>query len=318
MELTFQFLIFLGACALIFKTTDLFVHGAVDLAEVLRLPKAFIGVTLVSLVTTAPEFIVSVTSSYIGEPGLAVGNALGSCICNIGLVFGVGIVLREVRVDKNDYKYKLSFLVGVLLLMLCLIANGVLSRPEALLLFGVLIFFLISNYKLAMHERDGIKELISPDKKNERIKKGIIKFIIGGVGTVLLARFGMVQPGIAIATAFNVPTIIIGLTLIAVGTSLPELFTVIISSRKGHSEIALGNVVGANLLNLLFVLGAAGLINPLPIDNETIIFNMPSLLILTVIMFFLGFRNLKYERKEGYVLLGCYVLYLFLLFGFFY
>lgn len=318
MELLIQFLIFFTACGLIFKTTDFFVRGTVDLAEALRIPKVFIGVTLVSLVTTAPELIVSVTSSYLGESGMAVGNALGSCLCNISLVFGVGIFLKEVVVKKEDYKYKLSFLVGALLLVFGFIANGVLSLFEAIILLSVLTVFLVINYRLVLNERATIEDIIPHDKKKDLVRKGIFYFLIGGIGTVLLARYGMVTTGINIATALNIPPIIIGLSLVALGTSLPELFTVIISSRKGHSDIAFGNVVGANLLNLLFVLGTSAAVNPLTIDKQTIAFTMPALIAITLIMFILGFNNLKYSRKEGWVLLGCYSLYLFILFGFLY
>lgn len=318
MHISLQFLIFFTSCVFIFKTTDWFVRGTVDLAAVFRLPKVFVGVTLVSLVTTAPEFIVSVSSSFMGEPGLAVGNALGSCICNIGLVFAVGIMLKGIKVYKVDYKYKFSFLVGVLLLEMVLINNGILSRKEAVLLFAILAVFLFLNYRLAMHERSGMEELIHPDKKKDLIRKGAFFFLIGGLGTVLLARFGMVTTGKAIAEFFGVPPIIIGLTLVAFGTSLPEFFTAIVSAVKGHGEIALGNVVGANLLNLLFVLGSSAMAHPLTIDKQTIYFNMPALIIITLVMFFLGYKDLNYDRKEGIILLSCYLAYLILLFTYLY
>lgn len=315
MEVLLNFAILIGACVLIFKTTDYFVHGAVDLAAAFHLPKVFVGVTLVSLLTTAPEFIVSVSSSYLGNPGMAVGNALGSCICNIGLVFATGIMLKEVVVHKNDFKYKLSFLVGVLLLMYAFITNNVISYREGIFLLVILVFFLVINYRVAIKDRESlITEVIHPDQRKVMIKKGTFYFLIGGIGTVLLARYGMVTTGINIATALKVPPIIIGLTMIAVGTSLPELFTAIIASRKGHSEIALGNVIGANILNLLLVLGASSLINPLTIDRQTVRFTMPAVLVLTLVMFFLGWNDLRYHKREGRVLLACYILYLTLLF----
>jgi len=318
MSLASNLLILIGACLLIFKTTELFVRGTVDLAAALRLPKVFIGITLVSLVTTAPEFVVSVSSSYIGESGMAVGNALGSCICNIGLAFAVGIILKELHVHKEDYKSKLFFLVGVLLLVFFFISNGLISRFEAFILFALLALFLVLNYRVAISERKNIEESVHPDKKKDLIKKGTLYFLLGGVGTVLLARYGMVYPGINIAQALHVPPIIIGLSAIAVGTSLPELFTAIIASRKGHSEIALGNVVGANVLNLLLILGASAFVNPLTIDRQTIFFTMPAVLILTLVMFFLGYKNLKFGHKEGVILLILYVCYLIALFTFVY
>jgi len=146
MFLLANILILIGACLLIFKTTELFVRGTVDLATALRLPKLFVGLTLVSLVTTAPEFIVSVSSSYIGNSGMAVGNALGSCICNIGLVFATGILLKELRIHEKDYKSKLFFLVGILLLMFLFITNGWISRIEALILLAILAVFYVYKF----------------------------------------------------------------------------------------------------------------------------------------------------------------------------
>jgi len=318
MFLLANILILIGACLLIFKTTELFVRGTVDLATALRLPKVFVGLTLVSLVTTAPEFIVSVSSSYIGNSGMAVGNALGSCICNIGLVFATGILLKELRIHEKDYKSKLFFLVGILLLMFLFITNGWISRIEAFILLAILAVFMFLNYRIAMEERETIQEMIHPDKKNDLIKKGGLLFLFGGIGTVLLARYGMVNTGINIATLLNVPSIIIGLSIIAIGTSLPELVTVIVSSRGGHSEIALGNVIGANILNLLLVLGSSALINPLTIDTQTIFFTMPAVLALTLVMFFLGFKDHRYSKREGFILLGLYLFYLTALFTFLY
>jgi len=318
MFLLANILILIGACLLIFKTTELFVRGTVDLATALRLPKLFVGLTLVSLVTTAPEFIVSVSSSYIGNSGMAVGNALGSCICNIGLVFATGILLKELRIHEKDYKSKLFFLVGILLLMFLFITNGWISRIEALILLAILAVFMFINFRIAMEERETIQEMIHPDKKNDLIKKGGLLFLFGGIGTVLLARYGMVNTGINIATLLNVPSIIIGLSIIAIGTSLPELVTVIVSSRGGHSEIALGNVIGANILNLLLVLGSSALINPLTIDTQTIFFTMPAVLALTLVMFFLGFKDHRYSKREGFILLGLYLFYLTALFTFLY
>jgi len=137
MFLLANILILIGACLLIFKTTELFVRGTVDLATALRLPKVFVGITLVSLVTTAPEFIVSVSSSFIGNSGMAVGNALGSCICNIGLVFATCIILKELRIHEKDYKSKLIFLVVILFLVYLFILNGLIGRFEALFLLAI-------------------------------------------------------------------------------------------------------------------------------------------------------------------------------------
>ncbi len=318
--LIINILILAGSGLLIFKTTDWFVRGTVDIASALRLPKVFIALTLVSIMTTAPEFIVSVFSSYIGEPGVAVGNALGSCICNIGLVFAVGVLIKKIVAEKEDFLYKITFLLLISLLMAFFTYDGIITKFESIFLIILLVAFLGVNFYIGIKGKVSIEknEEAKPEDKKHLLRNGAFFFLIGGLGTVLLARFGLLNSGIAIAHALGAPPILVGLTLIAIGTSLPELFTAIIAAKKGHSDIALGNVIGANTLNLLWVLGAAGLVNPLPIDTETIQFTLPSVIALTVLLFVLGITNRTYDRKEGIVLLLGYITYIVTLIFFIY
>lgn len=316
--LIFNFVLLIISGALIMKATELFVKGTVDISTVLRLPKVFVGVTLVSLVTTAPEFVVSVSASLMGDSGIAVGNAIGSVICNMGLVFSIGIMIKEVMVHKEDVIYKVAFLLGVTLIMGFFIFDGVLSRLEAAILLILLIVFFVINYRLAMKHRADIPRIATPKKDGSILKKGIVWFVLGGVATVLLARFGLLSAGLNIANILKLPHIVIGLTLIAIGTSLPELFVAIVSGRKDHSEIAFGNVIGANILNLLFVLGAAALINPLTIDRQTIYFSLPVMIVFTAIASLMGLIGKIYNWRKGVVLLGMYIIFLILLLAFMY
>lgn len=310
MSLVWSVVILVAAAAAVFKTTEWFVRGTVDIATALRLPKMFIGITLVSLVTTLPEFIVSVSSSWLGEAGMAVGASVGTFICNIGLVFAVGIILSEVLAQREDFQFRMTFLVVALLIFYLFCLDGILERREACVLLLLLVFFMFMNYRMALKGREKIPLITEPGRKNRLLKTGAILFLTGGAGTVLLARYGLLDPGLEIARGLKVPPIVIGLSVIAVGTSLPELFTAIVASRKKHGEIALGNVIGANVLNLLWVLGVAALVAPLPLDKQTLYFSLPSALFFSAALFLLGFAKLSYSRKEGIFLIASYLIYL--------
>ena len=309
-------LIFSSIC--IMRTADILVSGAVELSLALRLSKVLIASTLVSLVTTMPEFIVSVSSSNMGVSGMAVGNAVGSCICNIGLVFAVGIMIKSVKIDKKELTEKILILLVSLSVVLFLGNNGVIGRNGAALLFMLLALFMYLNYLTALKQRKEIEHEIGAEKGEHNIYQSLFKLFAGGFLTVLLARYGLVNPGINIANFLGVPSILIGLTLVAVGTSLPELFTAIVSSRKGHGEIAVGNVIGANILNLLWVLGAAAMVRPLSIDAQTILFNIPVAIFFALLMLYFGMKEGKFYRINGMIMFLLYVVYVFALFMFLY
>ena len=318
MGIIFNFIVLFAAGFLILKSADLFIKGAVEISLSLRLSKVFIGATIVSIVTTTPELIVSSMSSAIGETGLAAGNAIGSCICNIGLVFAIGAIMKDVPITKEDLKYKVAFLLISLIVVYLLVMDGLLNKVEAVGLLLLFVIFIFINYRLALKGRIPPDNAINVPRSNHLLRKGIISFSLGGIFTVIIARYGLVYPGLAIAEFFKVPPAVIGLSMIALGTSLPELCTTVISSRKLHSEIALGNVVGASILDLLLVLGVSALINPLTIDRQTILFNMPVAVLFSVMMLILGFRNLRFSRLKGIIMLTIYVLYIAALFSIIY
>lgn len=314
MTIGLAFVIFLFSIFLITKTTDMFVKGAVSVAYELKVPKSFIGITLVSLMTTLPELIVSITGSIMGESGLVVGNALGSCICNIGLVFAVAIIINDVKIEKRDklniFYYCLSLIIAYLLFI-----DYRLSRIDGIILLLLLIIFQIYNYYSSV--KRGLQDTVPVEEIDNRLhlNKGILWLLIGGLTTVLIARYGIINTGIYIANRLKVPSIVIGLTLVALGTSIPELFTAIISSRSKNSEIAFGNVLGANILNILFILGIAVVIKPIPIDRQTIIVHSPVAFILAVILYFLSFKRYTLKRRDGIIILIIYVLYIIYLFS---
>jgi cation:H+ antiporter len=314
MNIFIDFGILIGSGICIMQTAELLVNGAVELSLILRLSKVLVAATIVSIVTTMPEFIVSVSSSLLGQSGMAVGNAVGSCICNIGLILAVGIIIRNIKIDKEELFGKTFVLLVSLMVILILAINGTIGRNGAILLFLLLVLFMYFNYQTALKQREKIEHEIGPEQGKHNIYSSLFKLFTGGFLTVLLARYGLVNPGINIANFLGVPSILIGLTLIAVGTSLPELFTAIVSSRKGHGEIAVGNVIGANILDLLWVIGAAAMVKPLNIDPQTMFFNIPVAIFFAVLMLLFGMKDGTFKRINGMILLTFYIAYIIVLF----
>jgi cation:H+ antiporter len=312
-------LIFFVAGALIMKATELFLDGAVEVAKALRLQKIFIAATIVSLITTLPEFIVSTSSSYLGQAGMAVGNAIGSCVCNIGLILAVGAIIKTIDIDKKDFAQRTLAMLGSCILVLLFSLDGQISRFEAVILLVFLSLYLYANYRAALKNRVEVEAgLADYDEEKNNLRGSLTQLVFGGFLVVILARYGLVETGLNIASILQLPPIVIGLSLTALGTSLPELFTSILASRKRHGEIALGNVIGANILDLLWVIGFAALIRPLAIDRQTIVFHLPAAIFIALVMLWLGLRGQGLDRRKGLGLLSLYIIYIISLYFFIY
>jgi len=321
-----DFIIFIIAIAVIIKSADLFTSGASALAQALRIPRMIIGLTIVSLATTTPELTVSAISSHLHLGGIAVGNALGSCIANIGLVLGLAAVARPIHFQPKLIKLELKFLIGVAVFLFLLMLNfrrglgdilqgGTLSSGDGLLLLGLLVASF--TYIIVRELRIRGKTVGNSDPP-PRMKKDVLKFLIGAVGVVASAKYGIIPSGVSIAKFLGVPEIVIGLSLVAVGTSLPELFTALVAASKKMGDIAAGNVIGANILNILWVLGVSSLINPLAIDSQTLRITMPVLLSFIIVMLIFARSGFRLVRWEGGVLLLIYSAYIAYLFKFAY
>ena len=308
-------LIFLIGIVVIIKSADFFTDGAEGIARAFKIPRIVIGLTIVSLATTAPEFTVSVISSYIGAGGLALGNALGSCLANIGLILALAAMIRPIEFSPLILQQELPFLIFAASLSYMIMADGVLSRIDGIFFcFLLLIFFLF----IILRGLKDKKELCGQGECNYNIKKDCVKFLLGAAGVVIAAKFAIIPSGINISRFLGVPEVVIGLSMVAVGTSLPELFTAVIASTKRMGELALGNVIGANILNLLLVLGVSSWVGPLKIDPQTIILTMPLMLLITLLMFLFLRTKLELNRVEGLGLFALYTGYIFYLFKYAY
>ena len=307
--------------ALLSKGADWMIDGVVDLAERTGLPKIVIGATVVSLGTTLPEAFVSVMAAYMGNPGLALGNGVGSIIADTGLIFGLTCLLVAVPVNRFILNRTGWVQVGVATLLVA-IAVGVmlgsdgepvLNRWVGLLFLGLLVIYLYMTYVWA---RQGTDQAGEPDEPAHGLM-GPGKcwlLVAGGLLMVISGARILVPAASEIAIRFGVPDDVIAATMVAFGTSLPELMTAIAAVRKGHPEITVGNIVGADVLNVLFVIGAAAVAMPLAIPDNFFYFHFPAMLfILYSFRVFISMNGAGvFHRWQGAWLLGTYVVYVVL------
>ncbi|MFC1804994.1 calcium/sodium antiporter [Candidatus Omnitrophota bacterium] len=310
-----DFVIFLLGFAVIIKSADFFTDGAEGIARAFHIPRLIIGLTIVSLATTFPEFTVSSISSYMGSSGMAIGNALGSCICNMALILAVAALINPLRLKSRSVKPEIIFFISGALILYLFILDGRLVRWEGLLLILLLAAFFVFIVRRELKARKGSNQERS---KDVNIKLSLVKFCIGTAGVILAAKYAIIPSGIKIAHFLGVPEIVIGLSMVALGTSLPELAAAGVASFKKMGELAVGNVIGANILNILWVLGGASMIRSLNVDFQTLSFTMPVVLLIGALVLLFAGSGFRLTRAEGSVLLLIYTGYIFYIYKFAY
>jgi len=299
----------LASFALIAKAGEIFVDSACAIAHRLGVPRAVIGLTLVSFATTMPEFITSFSASSLGNVGMAYGNAVGTCIFNGLFIIGIATLIAVISVHRERlYEGLVMVAFGGLVTVLAL--DGGLDRFDAIVLLLALVIFL--RFVL---RRESKREKPVEISKARGLKRPALLFALGAAGIVVGARL-LIYGAAGIATLAGISEATIGFTLVAAGTSLPELATAIIASRRGVAELSLGNIIGANILDLSWVLGAAALVSPLVVEARMLIFsNLFMLLAMATILVFMR-SGWKITKKEGAALLALYVVYAVCLFVF--
>jgi cation:H+ antiporter len=313
-----QFLWLVIGLALLVKGGELFVSAAVRIAEYLRMPRVVIGSTLVSLATTTPELVVSLTAGSKGESGLAVGTAVGSCICNIGLILGITAAFRHVDVHLRALRTPLLAMFGCGALLFLMTFDLRLSRRQGVVLILIGLAYFI--YDFAQHARASkLSEVVEAREIEQAVaghfrwfqsKVGSVLQFLLGAGIVVLGSRWLVDAAVNIAGGLGIPSIIIGLTMIAVGTSLPELVTAVMSARTNASDLAVGNVLGANIANLTLIVGTAATMSEVTMKRVTQIVNFPSMLVVFGLLLWMLLNDRRVTRKEGVALLVTYSLYL--------
>jgi cation:H+ antiporter len=307
--------------ALLIKGGDLFVSAALRIAEYLRMPRVVIGSTLVSLATTTPELVVSLVAGGKGESGLAVGNAIGSCICNIGLILGVTAAFRQVDVHPKALRIPLLAMFGFGVLLFCMSFDLRLSRGQGAVLIvcglGYFCFDFVHharNTKPAeVAEARAIEKAVTVRLRWLQSQPGSIAQFVLGAGIVVAGSHLLVDAAVNLASALGIPSIIVGLTVVAIGTSMPELVTAVTSSRKNVSDLAIGNVLGANIANLTLIVGVAAVLSEVRMSRATQMVNFPAMLAVFGLLLWMLLNDRRISRKEGVALLLTYCFYLCLL-----
>ena len=309
-----DFIILIIGFFLLIKGADIFVDGASSIAKKIGIPSVIVGLTIVSLGTSAPELAVSLISSFNGNNGIAVGNVLGSNLFNTLVVLGGTAIVAPLLIKKStierDYIATLVVTILTCFLIFGLVpkSENMLSRISGIILLVVCVVYMFILVKAA--KKDSVKD--EENTSEIKMSKNILLSLIGVVGIVFGGNL-VVDSATNIAYALGMSEKLVGLTIVAVGTSLPELVTSIVAALKGENDIALGNVLGSNIFNLVLILGASATITPIAVSGVMII----DFIILIAVTLFIGaliFFNKKDEKRlgrlEGIILVGIYVAYL--------
>lgn len=300
--------------ALLVWSAGKFVEGSAITAGHFGMPPLLIGMVVVGFGTSAPEMVVSALAATQGNPGLALGNAYGSNITNIALILGITALISPIAVHSTVMRKELPILVGVTALATWQLWDGELTMVDALVLLGVFAGLMAWSIYQGMTTRsDALATEISGELESRSMSlRAAIGWLVAGLLLLILSSRVLVWGAVDIAQAFGVSDLIIGLTIVAIGTSLPELASSVTAARKGEHDIALGNILGSNLFNTLAVVGIAGVISPMQVAPEVLSRDIMVMAALTLSLFVLGygFRGPgRINRVEGGLLLACFVGY---------
>lgn len=314
-----NFLVLLASFYVLTKGADFLVDGSVGIAFYLKIPKIVIGIVLVSLATTAPEFTVSVLSSVRGKPEIALGNALGSVIADNALALALGIIVAPVAIKVESRILKSAGLLLVITSVISFIMalNGTVSRVEGFILLGLFFGYLgvvvVNEKRLKRRDKKKYEKDVSGEVQ-EHVKTGslgiqFLRFTIGVAGVIIASEF-LIDSSVFIAKYMGISEAVIGLTIIAVGTSLPEIATCVVSARRGYGDLAVGDIIGADIMNLLWIIGTASAVHPISVSKKIIYSAFPWELAAVLLMLGLMRLDYKLQRWKGLLLLFLYLLYL--------
>ncbi len=310
MEIWIAVLLFLLGLALIIKGGDWFLNGAVWIAEATGVPRFIIGATVVSLATTLPELTVSLTGVLQGEVDLAVGNAVGSVTANLGLILGISLVCIPSRVSRKQFEFKAFLMVCAAALLLVLCRSGVLTLLPGLLLFVIFGLYLWSNLRDA---RSGMAENRPARGRtvSRRQMTGKLALFALGIAAIVIGSRLLIDYGSELALLMGVPSSIIGVTMVAVGTSLPELVTTLTAIAKKEASMSVGNIIGANVIDLTMILPACTAVSggQLTIGGQTTALDLPVCLLLCCAAVLPPLLMERFYRWQGVIMLGMYAGY---------
>lgn len=306
-------LLFITGLILLIFGAEALVRGASRLANAIGISPLVIGLTVVAFGTSSPEFAVSIKAAAAAQPGIAIGNIVGSSIANILLILGLSAIITPLVVSQQLVRLDVPLMIVASIAVWFFSFNGVFSRTDGLLLFGSLILYIVfliyQSRKESADVRLEYEKEFGPKNGNGWLKNGV--FVVAGLLMLIQGSNWLVESAVAFAQFLGVSELIIGLTVIAVGTSLPEIVTSVIASLRGERDIAVGNVVGSNLFNMLGVLGLASIVTPggIAVSPAIIGFDLPIMIAVSFACLPIFFTGGTISRGEGALLLAYYVAY---------
>jgi cation:H+ antiporter len=307
-------LMLLAGLVLLVAGGELLVRGAVAVARAIGVSPLMIGLTLVGFGTSTPELVTSVQAALVGSPGVAIGNVVGSNICNILLILGVAALVRPISASPKAFRRDGPVLVGVTLLCVGVLLWGEVGRLFGVVFIAGLIAYILATYLLEREGADPAAAMhavgaeVVPARAGSLVRA--VPMAVAGLVLVVVGAGWLVDAAITLAAALGVSDTLIGLTVVAVGTSLPELTASLIAARRGQSDLAFGNVVGSNIYNILGILGVTALVKPIAVPPEIVAFDVWAMLAATLLLVVVTVTGWRINRFEGGALVACYVGYL--------
>lgn len=313
--MVFVIILFLIGLLLIIKGADIFIDYTVLIGKKTGISELILGATIVSFATTLPELTVSTLAAIDNHTTMSLGNAVGSIICNTGLILGLVAFVSPFKVDKGMFSSKSIILLISVLFLMILGRDGKITRGDSLILLVLLGAYMFTNVKSVSANSKNISSINNEEKscsnrprKHENLRTALF-FILGLIMMVIGSRL-LVDNGVKLASFIGIPQGVISLTIIALGTSLPELVSSLTAIRKKHHGISVGNILGANTLNIVSVIGISSLINDLPILAQNIRVDFIFMIILLLILILPTMRKSKLYRIQGFFMLGTYITYI--------
>ena len=311
-------LFFAAGLICIIKGGDLFVDAASWIAEASGIPKFIIGATIVSFATTLPEMLVSVFAALEGSADIAVGNAVGSVTANVGLIMCLSLVCMECAMSRKQFGVKACLLLAAILVLFAFTRDGQLSIGESVFILLIFAGFIVESLIAARREQgtEVAEDAERPAVNGKTIAVNIVKFVVGAAAIVLGAQL-LIDNGSAIASLLGVPDAIVAATMIAIGTSLPELVTTLTAIRKKEASLSVGNIIGANIMDLTLIMPLCSLIlgKPLTVENQGMLLDIPACLIICAAALVPALWKGKFQRWIGFLIGGLYVVYLIVMFA---
>lgn len=306
--------IFAVGVVILYFGADNFLHGAVSIARRLGVSQLAIGLTLVAFGTSCPELSLDILAALQGTTDLAFGNLVGANIINVGLIMGVAAVISPLRIHLRLLRAELPIVIALSITVLAVALDGVISRQDGLLLLAAFVLFLAFSYRAARRESASVqREFKEAAEPPAEAPPGVAKSAAMGVGGLLALVIGaqfMVYSAVGLARLMGVSELVIGLTIVALGTTLPELATAVVASRRNEADIVVGNVIGSNIFNLMLVLAVVAVITPVPVATETLRIELPVMIAFVLALVPIMWRGMVVTRKEGLMLLSGFAAFL--------